>query len=80
MELVTGEDLAERLKRGAVPADEAIGIARQIAEALEEAHEHGIVHRDLKPATIKVTADGKVKVLDFGLEGALTRIASEGRS
>jgi hypothetical protein len=70
MELVEGEDLAERLKRGAIPVDEAIGIAEQIAEALEEAHEHGIVHRDLKPANVKVTPDGKVKVLDFGLAKA----------
>ena len=71
MELVEGEDLAERLKRGAIPVDEAIAIAKQIAEALEEAHEHGIVHRDLKPANIKLTPDGKVKVLDFGLAKAL---------
>ena len=55
MELVEGEDLAERLKRGAIPVDEALAIAKQIAEALEEAHEHGIVHRDLKPANVKVT-------------------------
>jgi Tol biopolymer transport system component len=72
MELVEGEDLAERLKRGRVPADEAVAIARQIAEALEEAHEKGIVHRDLKPANVKVTPDGKVKVLDFGLAKAWT--------
>jgi Tol biopolymer transport system component len=70
MELVEGEDLAQRLKRGAIPEDEAIAIAKQIAEALEEAHERGIVHRDLKPANVKVTADGKVKVLDFGLAKA----------
>jgi Tol biopolymer transport system component len=70
MELVEGEDLAERLRRGAIPAAEALAIAKQIAEALEEAHEHGIVHRDLKPANIKVTPDGKVKVLDFGLAKA----------
>jgi eukaryotic-like serine/threonine-protein kinase len=70
MELVPGEDLAERLKRGAMPVEEALEIAKQIAEALEEAHEHGIVHRDLKPANVKVTPDGKVKVLDFGLAKA----------
>ncbi len=70
MELVEGEDLAQRLKRGAVPVDEAMAIARQIAEALEEAHDKGIVHRDLKPANVKATADGKVKVLDFGLAKA----------
>jgi Tol biopolymer transport system component len=70
MELVEGEDLAQRLKRGAIPVDEAVAIAKQIAEALEEAHEKGIVHRDLKPANVKVTADGKVKVLDFGLAKA----------
>ncbi len=72
MELVDGEDLAQRLKRGAIPVDESIAIARQIAEALEEAHERGIVHRDLKPANVKVTADGKVKVLDFGLAKAFS--------
>ena len=71
MELVEGEDLSERLKRGAIPMDEAIAIAKQIAEGLEEAHERGIIHRDLKPANVKVTADGKVKVLDFGLAKAL---------
>ncbi len=70
LELVPGEDLAERLKRGAIPVDEAIAIAKQIAEALEEAHEKGIVHRDLKPANVKLTPDGKVKVLDFGLAKA----------
>ncbi|MCG6922875.1 MAG: serine/threonine-protein kinase, partial [Acidobacteria bacterium] len=70
MELVPGEDLAERLKRGAIPVDDALEIAKQIAEALEEAHEKGIVHRDLKPANVKVTEDGKVKVLDFGLAKA----------
>ena len=73
MELVEGEDLAERLKRGAIPVDEALAIAKQIAEALEAAHEKGIVHRDLKPANIKVTADGTVKVLDFGLAKAWSR-------
>ena len=70
MELVEGEDLAARLKRGPIPVDEAIAIAKLIAEALEEAHEKGIVHRDLKPANVKVTPDGKVKVLDFGLAKA----------
>ncbi|MBD3857081.1 MAG: serine/threonine protein kinase, partial [Acidobacteria bacterium] len=67
MELVEGEDLSERIKRGAVPVEEATAIALQIAEALEAAHEQGIVHRDLKPANIKLTDDGVVKVLDFGL-------------
>ena len=71
MELVPGEDLAERLKRGPLPLDEALAVARQIAEALEDAHEKGIVHRDLKPANVKVTPEGKVKVLDFGLAKAL---------
>ncbi|MDP3716673.1 MAG: protein kinase [Acidobacteriota bacterium] len=71
MELVEGEDLAERLKRGAIPIDEALPIAKQIAEALEAAHEQGIIHRDLKPANIKVRPDGTVKVLDFGLAKAL---------
>ncbi len=71
MELVKGEDLAERLTRGAIPGDDAIAIAVQIAEGLEEAHEHGIIHRDLKPANIKVRDDGMVKVLDFGLAKAM---------
>ena len=71
MELVEGEDLAERLKRGMLPLDETLAVARQIAEALEAAHEKGIVHRDLKPANVKFTADGKVKVLDFGLAKAM---------
>jgi eukaryotic-like serine/threonine-protein kinase len=67
MELVDGETLADRIARGAIPVDEALPIARQIAEALEVAHEQGIIHRDLKPANIKVKPDGTVKVLDFGL-------------
>jgi Tol biopolymer transport system component len=70
MELVEGEDLEERLGRGPIPVDEAISIAKQIADALEEAHEHGIIHRDLKPGNIKVTPEGRVKVLDFGLAKA----------
>jgi Tol biopolymer transport system component/tRNA A-37 threonylcarbamoyl transferase component Bud32 len=71
LELVEGEDLAQRIARGPIPLDEALPIARQIAEALEAAHDHGIVHRDLKPANIKVRADGTVKVLDFGLAKAV---------
>src|SRR5262245_35584140 len=67
MEFVEGEDLAQRLARGALPVDEALPIARQIAEALEAARERGIIHRDLKPANIKLRPDGTVKVLDFGL-------------
>src|SRR5438552_4971803 len=70
MELVPGETLADRIKRGAILIEEALPIAKQIAEALEEAHEKGIIHRDLKPANIKVTPEGKVKVLDFGLAKA----------
>src|SRR5205823_7436214 len=73
MELVGGETLAERIQRGAIPLEEALPIAKQIAEALEEAHEKGIIHRDLKPANIKVTPEGKVKVLDFGLARAYER-------
>ncbi|HEX4825850.1 MAG TPA: protein kinase [Candidatus Polarisedimenticolaceae bacterium] len=80
MELVPGEDLAQRLERGAIPATEAADIARQIAEALEVAHDQGIVHRDLKPANVKLTPDGKVKVLDFGLAKALDPNASGGKS
>src|SRR5215213_4487266 len=71
MELVEGEDLADRIARGPIPVDEALPIARQIAEALEAAHERGIIHRDLKPANIKVRPDGTVKVLDFGLAKAI---------
>ena len=71
MELVEGEDLSQRIARGAIPFDEALPIARQIADALEAAHEQGIIHRDLKPANIKVRSDGTVKVLDFGLAKAM---------
>ena len=67
MELVEGPTLADRIARGPLPVDEALAIAKQVAEALEAAHEQGIVHRDLKPANVKVREDGTVKVLDFGL-------------
>ena len=71
MELVEGDDLSQRIARGAIPVDEALPIAKQIAEALEAAHQQGIIHRDLKPANIKLRPDGTVKVLDFGLAKAL---------
>ena len=67
LELVEGETLSERLRRGALPVKEAMTVARQIAEALQEAHEKGIIHRDLKPGNVKITPSGRVKVLDFGL-------------
>ena len=70
LELVEGETLTERLRTGAMPIDEALDVCKQIAEALEAAHEKGIIHRDLKPGNIKITPDGKVKVLDFGLAKA----------
>ncbi len=78
MELVEGEDLSQRSARGAMPLDEALPIAKQIAEALETAHERGIIHRDLKPANIKVRTDGAVKVLDFGLAKAIDPAGASG--
>jgi serine/threonine-protein kinase len=74
LELVEGETLAERIQRGPIPVEEALEITKHICEALEAAHEKGIVHRDLKPANVKVTPDGKVKVLDFGLAKALEKV------
>ena len=71
MELVEGDDLSQRIALGAIPLDEALPIAKQIADALETAHDQGIIHRDLKPANIKLRSDGTVKVLDFGLAKAL---------
>ncbi|HEX2463025.1 MAG TPA: protein kinase [Thermoanaerobaculia bacterium] len=71
MELIPGETLADRIQRGPIPVEEAAAIALQIAQALEEAHEHGIIHRDLKPANVKITPEGRVKVLDFGLAKAI---------
>jgi serine/threonine-protein kinase len=76
MELVEGPTLADQIARGPIPLDEALPIAKQIADALEAAHEQGIVHRDLKPANIKVRADGTVKVLDFGLAKAMAPAAA----
>ena len=71
MELVEGPTLADRIAQGPVPLDEALPIARQMAEALEYAHEKAVIHRDLKPANVKITPEGTVKVLDFGLAKAL---------
>ena len=71
LELVEGPTLADRISKGPIPLDEALPIAKQIAEALEAAHQQGVIHRDLKPANVKVKADGTVKVLDFGLAKAL---------
>src|SRR5262249_47425989 len=77
MELVDGETLQGRLKRGPLPLDKSLQIARQVTEALEAAHDRGIVHRDLKPGNIMLATEGKVKVLDFGLAKALDTPASD---
>ena len=78
LELVEGPTLADLLSKGAVPMEEALAIARQIAEALEAAHEKRVIHRDLKPANIKFTGEGRVKVLDFGLAKALAEETAAG--
>src|SRR5262245_13785149 len=80
LELIDGESLADRLKRGPLPVPEAIAVARQIVDALEAAHERGIVHRDLKPGNVMLTADGQVKVLDFGLARAFAADAGQSSS
>ena len=77
LELVEGETLSDHIARGPIPVDEALAIAVQICEALEAAHEKGIVHRDLKPANVKVTQEGKVKVLDFGLAKVMERTTAD---
>jgi len=78
LELVEGETLAERIQRGPIPVEETLDIARHICEALEAAHEKGIVHRDLKPTNVKITSDGRVKVLDFGLAKAMENSPASG--
>src|SRR5471030_3179483 len=80
MEFVEGEDLSQRIARGPIPIDETLPIAKQIADALEAAHEQGVIHRDLKPANIKVRSDGTVKVLDFGLAKAMEPAAGSSPS
>src|SRR5947208_13995849 len=77
MELVAGETLAERIARGAIPLDESLAVAKEIAEALEVAHDKGVVHRDLKPANVKITPEGRVKVLDFRLARVAQASASD---
>src|SRR5499433_1481911 len=71
LELVEGETLADRIVRGPIPVEETLDIAKHVSEALEAAHERGVVHRDLKPANVKLTPDGRVKELDFGLAKAM---------
>jgi eukaryotic-like serine/threonine-protein kinase len=78
MELVEGDDLSQRIARGAIPVDDALTLAKQIALGLEAAHEQGIIHRDLKPENVKLRADGTVKVLDFGLAKALDPVSAAG--
>jgi len=78
MELVDGETLADRMARGPIALNETLGIARQLADALDAAHQKGIVHRDLKPANIRITSEGVVKVLDFGLAKPMEAALSAG--